>query len=271
MKDVPGALALVGPGRAGVAVAAALAASGWRVVAVAGRSPDAASTRAAALRLDAPAMPIEQVVAGADLVVIATPDAEIESVAGAIAPALDSSALVVHLAGSRGLEALAPVAAVGARVGALHPLQALPSGEVGLARLPGSWCAVAGDPQVAALAASIGMHPMEVADADRARYHAAACIASNHLVALLAQVQRVAPVPLDAFLPLVRATVENVAELGPARALTGPVARGDVETVRAHLAALPEDETDEYRALARAAMRLVALDVPALVEVLACT
>ena len=75
----------------------------------------------------------------------------------------------------------------------------------------------------------LGGRPFEVDDADRAAYHAAAVIASNHLVALLGQAERVAAaagVPLDAYLDLVRATVENVAELGPAAALTGPAARG---------------------------------------------
>jgi predicted short-subunit dehydrogenase-like oxidoreductase (DUF2520 family) len=142
------------------------------------------------------------------------------------------------------------------RAGALHPLQTFPTVDAGLARLAGSWCAIAGDPQVGGLAAQLGLRPVPVSDEDRARYHAAACIASNHLVALLDQVERVSPIPLEAFLPLVHATLDNVAGLGPEAALTGPVSRGDVETVRAHLAALPPDEHATYRALARAAYQL---------------
>ncbi|MBM3674246.1 MAG: DUF2520 domain-containing protein [Actinobacteria bacterium] len=269
MGDEAGALALVGPGRAGVAVAAALVTAGWRVVGVAGRSPDAPSTRAAGVSLEAPPVPVAQAAAGADVVLVATPDAAIAQVVAAIAPAVSASTLVVHLSGSLGLDVLAPVAAAGGRAGALHPLQSLPSSGLGLSRLRGSWCAVAGDPQVYDLAAAMGMHPMALADADRVRYHAAACVASNHLVALLAQVERLAPVPLEAYLPLVRATVENVAELGPAGALTGPVARGDVETVRAHLAVLPEKERDAYRALAREAVHLAGNARSAMLEVLA--
>jgi predicted short-subunit dehydrogenase-like oxidoreductase (DUF2520 family) len=100
------------------------------------------------------------------------------------------------------------------------------------------------------------------------RYHAAACIASNHLVALLDQVSRVAPIPLEAFLPLVGATVENVATMGPAAALTGPVARGDVETVRRHLDALSGADRDAYRDLARLARQLSGRDDAALDAVL---
>ena len=124
---------------------------------------------------------------------------------------------------------------------------------IGTARLAGSYAAVAGDPEVEELARTMGMVPIHVPDDARVAYHAAACVASNHLVALLAQVDACTGVPLEAFLPLVRSTVDNVAELGARAALTGPVARGDVETVRAHLASIPVEEQEAYRALARRA------------------
>jgi predicted short-subunit dehydrogenase-like oxidoreductase (DUF2520 family) len=85
-------------------------------------------------------------------------------------------------------------------------------------------------------------------------------MASNQLVALLGAVERVAAsagVPLDAFLDLVRGTVDNVAVLGPAGALTGPVARGDWDTVRGHLEAIPFDERPTYEALSAAALQLL--------------
>lgn len=248
-----GALALVGPGRAGTTIAAALSARGWQVVAVAGPSPDSKSTLAAAQRFGAPVAAVEDAASDADLVIVATPDLAIESVAERLAPHVRPDALVIHLSGARGIDVLA---ALPCRVGSLHPLQTLPTVESGLARLPGSWCAIAGDPQVGLLATQLGLRPVEVSDADRDRYHAAACIASNHLVALLDQVERLSPVPLEALLPLVQASLDNVTTLGSAAALTGPVSRGDVETVRAHLAALPAGERDTYRALARAAYEL---------------
>jgi predicted short-subunit dehydrogenase-like oxidoreductase (DUF2520 family) len=242
------AVALVGPGRAGTAVAAALVGAGWRVTGVAGREPDAPSVVEAARRLGASRGTAADVASEVDLVILATPDAAIEAAATAVAATVRGDALVVHLAGSRGLDALA---AVPARRGALHPLQTLPDVDWGAARLRGAAAAVAGDAEVEAIARSIGMTPFRVDDEDRAAYHAAACMASNHLVTLLAQVEAATAVPLDAFLPLVRATVENVAAKGPRHALTGPVARGDVDTVRAHLDALPAAERDAYRAMAR--------------------
>jgi predicted short-subunit dehydrogenase-like oxidoreductase (DUF2520 family) len=111
------------------------------------------------------------------------------------------------------------------------------------------------------------MRPFRVAPTHRAQYHAAATIASNHLVALLGQAVRIAEaagVPPEALLPLVRASVDNVEALGADDALTGPVARGDADTVARHLATLPPDERAAYRALAREALRLTGRDDPAL-------
>jgi len=260
-----GSVALVGPGRAGTALARALVAVGHEVIAVAGRAPDAPSVRGAAEEFAAHRRPVGAVANGADLVIIATPDAAISDVAEAVAGGLDVDALVLHCSGSRGLEVLAPIAAVrpDARLGGLHPLQTLPTGALDEARLSGAWAAVTGPPEVGALAEQLGMRPFTVLDEDRDRYHAAACIASNHLVALLGQVERVAAaagVPFAAFEPLVRATVDNVFALGPEAALTGPISRGDLSTVARHLAAVADDEQRAYRALAAAAARLADRD-----------
>jgi predicted short-subunit dehydrogenase-like oxidoreductase (DUF2520 family) len=267
------AFALVGPGRAGTALAVAMATRGWTPIAVAGRVPDAPSVLRAAELLEAPARDV--VVAGvdADLVLIATPDAAIAEAAAAIAPGLRSGALVVHLSGACTLDELHKlrVARPDVELGSLHPLQSLPSVDVGLARLPGSWCAVDGPPDVERLAISLGMRPFRVRDADRVAYHAAATVASNHLVALLGQATRIADaagVPRAALLPLVRATLDNVEALGPGGALTGPVARGDVDTVLRHLDALPDDERSAYRALAEQARRLAGRDDAALRDAL---
>jgi predicted short-subunit dehydrogenase-like oxidoreductase (DUF2520 family) len=244
----------------------ALTARGWRAVAVAGRAPDAPSTRDAARRLAATAVAVPDAGHAADVVIVATPDAVIADAATALAPSLRTGALVVHLSGAATLHELDGVllARPDVAVGSLHPLQSLPSPEVGTRRLAGSWCAVDGPPTVERLAVSLGMRPFRVDPADRVRYHAAACVASNHLVALLGQVERLAAtarVPFEAFLPLVRATIENVADLGPAGALTGPVARGDDETIARHLDALPGDERPAYEALVREAGRLAGRDM----------
>jgi predicted short-subunit dehydrogenase-like oxidoreductase (DUF2520 family) len=259
-RGLPRTFALVGPGRAGTILALALVDSGARCVGVAGRSTDATSTRRVAARLGAPSLRLEDAGRDADLVVVATPDAVIATVAAAVAPALEKGALVIHLSGSSTLHELDGVvlARGDVAVGSLHPLQSLPS-ETRNDRLRGSWCAVEGPPEVDRLALSLGMHPFRLDPAARAAYHAAACVASNHLVALLGQVERLARAagaPPEAFLPLVRTTLDNVAALGSVGALTGPVARGDAGTVAAHLGALPEDERATYRALAREALRL---------------
>ena len=193
---------------------------------------------------------------------VATPDRAIEQVLLTAEPAIEPGALVVHLAGSRGLDVFAPLLErrTGVRVGALHPLQSFPSTTVGLERLAGAWAAVAGDPAVADIARSLGLRPFELADADRGRYHAAAVVASNHLVALLGQVERLAATLRGARSRRSRrscsARCRTRSRSGPAAALTGPVARGDLGTVEQHLRDLDPAERDAYRALAREAARL---------------
>jgi predicted short-subunit dehydrogenase-like oxidoreductase (DUF2520 family) len=117
----------------------------------------------------------------------------------------------------------------------------------------------------AAVVADLGGRTVSVDEGERAAYHAAACIASNHTVALLAQVERIAAsagVPLAAYLDLVRMTVDNVAALGPAGALTGPAARGDWSTMARHLGALDPSEAPLYLALARSAANLAGRTLP---------
>jgi predicted short-subunit dehydrogenase-like oxidoreductase (DUF2520 family) len=269
----PNGFALIGPGRAGTAVGVALVRAGRACVGVAGRDPDAPSTRRVAARLDAPATTPTVAAAHARLIVLATPDGTLDALAGQLAPAFAPGALVVHLSGARGVEALTPIVTSRAdvEVGALHPLQTLTGADTAEA-LRGAWAAVAGPPAVTELATQLGLLPFTVPDTRRAAYHAAAVVASNHLVALLGQVERLAAdadVPLGAFEPLVRTSVDHVFAVGPAAALTGPVARGDVETVAGHLDAIAESERPAYRALADSARRLAGRDDPALREVLA--
>lgn len=216
----------------------ALVAAGWHSEGVLSRGDD---VRAAARDVD--------------VVIIATPDRAIAPVAQAIAPAAD--ACVVHLAGSRGLAELAPHP----RRAAVHPLMTLPDRERGAARLRGAWFARAGDAMADEIVRALGGRSFDLADESRAVYHAAAVVASNHTIVLLGQVERLAAqarVPFAAFFDLVRASVDNAEALGPAAALTGPAARGDMATIEAHLAAMHEGERDLYRSLVAAALRLVA-------------
>jgi predicted short-subunit dehydrogenase-like oxidoreductase (DUF2520 family) len=238
---------IVGPGRAGGSLARALRGAGWDVLPILGHGDDLA----AAAR-------------GVDALVLAVPDEAIAPVAGAVAP--EGGTVVVHLAGSLGPDVLRPHP----RRAALHPLVALPDAETGAARLrAGVTFAVAGDPFAASMARALGGTPVALPDEARAAYHAAAAIAANHVVALLGQVERVASaagLPLEAFLPLARAAVEDAGRLGPARALTGPVARGDWQTVARHVSAVPAEERSGYLAgveLARALGPGADLVVPA--------
>lgn len=229
---------IIGPGRAGTSLHRALSRAHWPLEPLVGRGED---VRGAADDVD--------------LVVIATPDASVAAVASAITPRSD--VVVAHLSGSLGL---APLAGHDRRA-VLHPLVALPDPDRGEARLVGAWYGLAaeGDPLVEEVVTELHGRVVTVEEGDWVRYHAAAAIAANHLVALLGQVGRVAAsigAPLDAYLELARGALEDVAALGPAAALTGPVRRGDRLTVQHHLDALPEEERSAYRALAEEAARL---------------
>jgi predicted short-subunit dehydrogenase-like oxidoreductase (DUF2520 family) len=185
-----------------------------------------------------------------DAVLLCVPDSEIRSAAGAFA---HIAPLVGHTSGATPLSAMAPAEARGAELFGLHPLQTL-TGDTGAHRLAGASCAVAGStPRALAaardLAEGVGLEPFEIADEQRAAYHAAASTASNFLVTLQDSAETIARgagmPPADArraLLPLVRATVENWARTGPEEALTGPVARGDDDTVAAQRAAVERAE-----------------------------
>lgn len=229
---------IIGPGRAGTSLHRALTRAHWPVEPLLGRGDD-----------------LVDAASGVDLLVIATPDVAVGEVAAAVAPRPE--VVVAHLSGSLGLAPLAGHA----RVAVLHPLVALPDPDRGVDRLVGAWFGLAatGDPLVEEVVTELHGRVVRIEEDDWPRYHAAAVIASNHLVALLGQVERVAVsigAPLDAYLDLARGALDDVVALGPAAALTGPVRRGDLATVERHLAALPPEEQTAYRTLAEEAARL---------------
>jgi predicted short-subunit dehydrogenase-like oxidoreductase (DUF2520 family) len=188
----------------------------------------------------------------AELIMLCVPDDDIASVAARIAARDDR--VIAHVAGSRNLDVLAPHP----RVGSLHPLMALPTGSEA-ERLIGATFCVAGDEVVRDVALTLAGRVITLRDDQRTMYHAAAVVASNHLVALMGQVEALAAsigLSLEDFLPLAEQTLMDVARFGPAGALTGPASRGDMATIDAHLAALPESERSTYVALANAAFEL---------------
>ena len=255
-------LILVGPGRAGLALSLRLVDSGHSIVGVLARDPgDAAS---AAERLDSVSLDWEMPLPAADLLVLAVRDDAITEVAERLAPVADGVGAVIHLSGLTALSALD--AFEGPMTGSFHPLQTLPTPEAGAARLEGAWVAITAREDYLAdrlfeLAASLGMHGFELDDADKPVYHAAAAASANFPLAALAMSKRLfdaAGVPFEAAGPLVRAIVHNALELGPSDALTGPVARGDVGTVRAQMDAVADaapDLLEDFVAFVRATAR----------------
>ena len=230
-------LRVIGPGRAGHSLAGALRHHGWDLHPFIARGDD-----------------LVDAAHGTDVLAIATPDGVIADVAAAVEPV--ETTLVVHLAGSLPADVLAPHP----RRGAMHPLMTLPDAETGTRRLiDGAAWAVDGHGETHELAAVLSDRIYRVDAADRTRYHAAAAIASNHLVALAGQVESVSDgigVPLDAYLDLMAASIENVRSHGVRDGLTGPAARGDVDTIERHLAELPADERGTYVTLAEQAARI---------------
>jgi predicted short-subunit dehydrogenase-like oxidoreductase (DUF2520 family) len=228
-SDHPGRtrLAIVGRGRLGTALTRALREAGYTIDGPLGRGAGGA---------DGERGPAETPQA----VLLCVPDDEIANAAAAIAP----GPLVGHCSGASRLAPLSPHEAF-----SLHPLMTV---TVDGAQFRGAGAAIAGSsPRALALArqlaTGLGMHAVEIADADRAAYHAAASIASNFLITLEAAAERLAATTgadRALFVPLVRATVENWARLGAERALTGPVARGDEATISRQRAAIAERAED---------------------------
>ena len=257
-------ISVIGAGRVGTALAVSWQRAGHRIAAVSGRA--ATAERAARFLPGTPVTTAAEAAATADVVVLGVPDALVEPTAAEIAEALPAGASLVHLSGALGLEALH---GAGATPVALHLLQTFPTVESAIDRVPGSAAAVTADSEEGfalgeRLAVDAGARPFRLADADRPLYHAGAVLASNAVVALLAlaeQVFRDAGIddPAERFLPLTRASVDNVGELGAADALTGPVVRGDAATVERNLRALSERSpaaVAPYVALSRAAADL---------------
>ena len=210
---------------------------------------------------------IEDAPADPDAIVIAVPDGAIAEVAGRLAAvALPPFIPILHTSGSRSIDILQPLAERGHPVGSAHPLAAIADPISGADRLAGATWGVEGD-GAAALAERMvracGGHVLRIAPGRKAAYHAAAVFASNYAVTLLSVAEHLmeeagvhAEDARPALAGLAAGAMENVAARGPVAALTGPIVRGDVETVALHLARLSADERALYSLLGREALRL---------------
>jgi predicted short-subunit dehydrogenase-like oxidoreductase (DUF2520 family) len=252
---------VLGAGRAGLGLARALRASGVAVVGVHGRrnagGPDGVTVG-----------PLPAALGDATVVLVTVRDAQVDEAIRQLADApLAPGAVVLHASGSQDPAALALVRARGHEAGTFHPLVPLADPARAAALLRGAWIGIDGDAGARAcarsLAAALGAETLEIPAGEKARYHAAAVLVSNFHAVLLALGERVlaetgvAPdTARRALRPLFLAAAENLREREGPQALTGPVVRGDVETVQRHLAALASDPEalEVYRVLSRAAL-----------------
>lgn len=210
----------------------------------------------------------------ADIFLIATPDDHIEQSCNALAESgrLNSASIVFHCSGAKSSGVLHAAAQCGAAVASVHPIRSFASPEQLIADFAGTYCGAEGDPRALAalniMFAAIGATLVAIDSEHKVLYHAAAVFASNYLVTLLDLSQHayieagVAPeAALKLMEPLVRATIDNVFRLGPASALTGPIARGDLATVRVQQQAVTDWQSgygDLYREFAKLTMELAA-------------
>jgi predicted short-subunit dehydrogenase-like oxidoreductase (DUF2520 family) len=253
-------IGLIGAGRAGTALGAAMAAAGYPLVGVSARS-SASRDRAARLLPHVPVLSPDEVTGRADVVLVAVPDEAIAAVAQTLP--LTTGQYVVHLSGAHGL---APLQGLPATPVALHPPMTFTGVDavelqdlVFTATAPAAAKAV-----VERLVKALGAQVQWVAEAERARYHAGLVHAANHLTTLLSQafaVLQEAGVadPSATLRPLLTATLDNTLRSGH-HALTGPIVRGDVDTVAAHLAGLHGRMASTYAELAGATVELAVAD-----------
>lgn len=265
-------IAIIGAGRVGGAIGRLLAQAGFELAAVVCRTAASAEQARAFIGAGTATADPVQAAAAADIVFITTPDGAIKTVCDRIAAGggFRRGALIVHTSGAHTLDLLDGARNAGAYRAVLHPLQSLPGMEQGARNLPGSFFRIEADAEALTLARELASAlggvelVMQKWRSDRdsaALYHAGAVAVSNYFVALvdyglkfyeaLGADRREA---LTAVLPLIKGTLGNIERLGVPGALTGPISRGDIETVRGHLEAMKERAPELlalYRALAR--------------------
>ncbi len=276
MTHAPGTTRLrvgvIGAGRVGAVLAAALESAGHPVVAAAGES-DSSRRRLADLLPGAMHAKPSDVARACDVLLLTVPDDMLENVVTVLSDsgAIHAGQYVVHTSGRHGLAVLAPARRVGAHVVAMHPAMTFTGTALDLDRLRGCiFGLTAGDAERAfaeGLVADLGGRPMWVPEEMRTLYHAGLAHGANHLVTLVAQAMELlaaagADDPAGTLRPLLTAALDNALENGDA-ALTGPIVRGDVNTVRAHLAEITANAPHtmpSYVAIARDTLDRVVTD-----------
>ncbi len=244
-------IVIIGAGKVGSALGILLQQKGYAVAAVASRTKESAEQLAN--RLNCPVLSNQEAAARAELIFITTPDRSIAPVAAEIAKAgsLRQGQVVAHTSGAHPAAELRGVRESGALAVSIHPLQSFAEVRAAMENLPGSYFALEGDESALPLARQV-VEDLDgrwftISAADKPIYHAAACIASNYLVSLMhfatglyAKFGLGPQEAFEALYPLVQGTVANITKVGPTRALTGPVARGDSPTIAGHMKTLQE-------------------------------
>ncbi|MFP4028628.1 MAG: Rossmann-like and DUF2520 domain-containing protein [Candidatus Brocadiia bacterium] len=265
---MPVEFCIVGAGKVGPSLAHLLHEAGWIFVGAADHSMESAKAACQFVGEGEAASNPAEIASQAKLTLITTPDEAIEDVCGEIAEngGFDAHSIAAHCSGALSSDVLEPARARGAAVGSMHPLQSFATRQQALRLIPGSYCCVEGDPAAVGVltdaAEAIGMESMSIPTENKSLYHAAAVMACNYLVALQDAAMELAAesglkreVALKAFLPLIQGTVQNLKKLGLTNCLTGPIVRGDVETVRRHLEALQESRIELARLYRRLGLR----------------
>jgi predicted short-subunit dehydrogenase-like oxidoreductase (DUF2520 family) len=270
-------VAIIGAGRVGSSVGLLLARAGYDIGFVLTRSIASASIAAGFIGAGEPTTSVAAAVAGADIVLITTPDRTIKEVCNAAAQSgrLRPGTVVVHMSGAHSLDLLDTAKESGAFRAVIHPLQSVASKQQGLQNLPGSSFRIESDPEAEStakdLVAAIGGKELKLPKwrSDRhsaALYHAGAVAVSNYFVAVvsfglsyfeaLGADRREA---LNAVLPLIKGTLSNIETLGVPKALTGPIDRGDIETIRGHMDAMRQRTPDLLPLYRELALRTIAV------------
>ncbi len=240
-------LGFIGAGTVGTALAVRLSSKGYQVVAVSSRSQTSAKKLAQAVSGCHAFNNSQDVTDTAELIFITTPDDTIASVASEIQWHRGQS--VVHCSGALSTDILESAKKLGVQVGAFHPLQTFASVKQAIENIPGSTFAVEADEPLLSIlkdmATTLDGHWIKLKASDKVAYHAAAVIACNYLVTLVklaTDLWQSFNIPqsqaTQALLPLIRGTIHNIDTVGIPQCLTGPIARGDIETIKKHLDAL---------------------------------
>ncbi|MEM7247111.1 MAG: DUF2520 domain-containing protein [Acidobacteriota bacterium] len=243
-------MTIVGPGALGRALARGLAASGWRVGLV-GRDADATAAAAAECSVEVAGHSgdLAAAVAGADPLLLTVPDDALATVIASLVPVGSwTGRCVLHCSGSRGADLLSELAAAGATTGSLHPIMSLPRVTGGAAEIPSATpFTYEGDPAalplVTRMVDDLGGRLQRLGGGGKALYHLASCLAGNLATVLLglsSELLEEVAIEDGAELlsPLATRSVSGAAATEPYAALTGPLARGDVDTLTAHVTAL---------------------------------